>query len=244
MKRHPSPARAAFTLIELLVVIAIIAILAAMLLPALARAKAAALSAACKSNLHQIGVALKLYADESQSYPVWQDRIYWDARLLPMAANNRALFLCPGVRPTPTWTNNPVTPSVNPCYGYNVSGTAAYGGSTPVLGLDGGFKKVPVYLKETELHAPGDMIAIADCTPTNITTHAGDGDADDPVIISPSNLLWELAAGHHNQSANVAFCDAHVESAKVRLWLAKTEQARRRWNNDHLPHPETWASDP
>jgi prepilin-type N-terminal cleavage/methylation domain-containing protein/prepilin-type processing-associated H-X9-DG protein len=244
MKHPRKQAQAAFTLIELLVVIAIIAILAAMLLPSLARAKAAALSAACKSNLHQIGVALKVYTDESQAFPVWLDRIYWDARLLPLAGNNRSLFLCPGVKPTPTWTNNPITPTVNPCYGYNVSGTAAFGSSPPSLGLDGGFKITPVYLKETELRAPGDMIAIADCTPTNITTRAGDGDADDPVTVAPANLLWELAAGHHNQGANVAFCDAHVEFAKVRVWLQKTEQGRRRWNNDHQPHPETWASSP
>ena len=62
-----------FTLIELLVVIAIIAILAALLLPALSKAKEAAKSAQCISNLHQISLATKLYADDSG------DTFYCDA---------------------------------------------------------------------------------------------------------------------------------------------------------------------
>jgi general secretion pathway protein G len=140
---HPSVKRA-FTLIELLVVIGIIAILAALLFPVFARAKAAAKQTTCLSNLRQIGDAMVLYmADYDDFFPrgvdpvdhcrpeIWSGSPGWQAQIPEMPylhdvlqpyLKSRAVFHCPSDSGTLCIDNNwplqlPSSPSLFEVYG-------------------------------------------------------------------------------------------------------------------------------
>ncbi|MBE7500068.1 MAG: DUF1559 domain-containing protein [Verrucomicrobiales bacterium] len=254
--------RHAFTLIELLVVIAILAILASLLLPALSRARRSAQSTECRNNLRTLGLALRMYTDESDQYPrafgsalvgfssEWGVLAMsdWKYTLVPWvgvqgdqfvtkAATMRTLR-CPWVLRKEDGAR------ANSQYAYNASGTARFQ-SPANLGL-GGYQEGNEVRPTTESRvlAPSDMIAIGDVAP-GMTTALPPGFPVPRIfggsswfdVCSTNGTFWP--GQPHGGAANLVFVDGHVETARQTNWLSVAK--RHRWNNDGQPHPETWG---
>jgi prepilin-type N-terminal cleavage/methylation domain-containing protein/prepilin-type processing-associated H-X9-DG protein len=247
----------AFTLVELLVVLAIIAILAAMLLPALSRAKAQAFSTTCRNHLRQMGLALETYVNENRHqypYAVSRNSLWFDDLLphYPVQWTERA-YHCPGYRGAISRFAGSLPHDPLGGYAYNARGVGSYDSLAPAylrglanLGLSGWGRNAPA-VSQSQLKAPSEMFAIGE------SRHRGEREVsnDSCVFVMYCGNIWgrhvpENYYGNpplpqrHGKDYNQLFCDGHVGSMNPQTLFNPTNTAAM-WNNDNQPHLELWV---
>ncbi len=229
--------RPGFTLIELLVVIAIIAILAALLLPALARSKEKSLTISCLNNLHQLNVCWIMYAQDHNDVLPPNNSVYDIGTGQPIPGIDLTQTWCPGNARADTNTDNI---KLGYLYQYNTSGSIyrcpadkspvvtltgetlsiprsrSYNMSQSVNGLagpDSGIYWIPSYQRYTQIKDPSP-------TQLFVFTDVHEDEILDALFGIPppgssfEGTWFDLPANRHNQGGCLSFADGHAERWK------------------------------
>ena len=248
----------AFTLIELLVVIAIIAILAAMLLPVLAKAKAKGLQIACVSNYKQLQLCWQMYTDDNQDkLPPNQARDYVAGRILMKStedswlANSNAfldgnadwiragclfgynkslgIYRCPADKSTVM--NDGITPRT-----HSVSMSVYMNGITNPL--EGWYQRF--WHKLTQIRRPGPTRAMVFVDEHENSIQQNTFCCNSPAVdlFGTDKYQWiSFPATRHNNGATFSFADGHVETWRWKE--TKTIEISK-----ELPQPHNWIAWP
>ena len=193
--------RQGFTLIELLVVIAIIAILAAILFPVFARARAKGRDAVCVSNLKQLDLMMEMYVQDNDELFPWQSNTneiedWWYQRVMPYV-RNKQVFVCPNDFRTVDEMSN---------VGYIIDPAQRWP-------LSYGYNGLLYHYALADASQYNNLVILADCNDIPCFAY----ETTYPVAHVLTDNRWRLhmvngvEEPRHGEGTNLAFLDGHIK---------------------------------